>query len=37
MLVDNKKALNEIFKNSEVIITTHCEDEITVQEILEKP
>ena len=36
MLVDNKKALNEIFKNSEVIITTHCEDEITVQENLRK-
>ena len=36
MLVDNEKALNEIFKNSEVIITTHCEDEITVQENLRK-
>ena len=36
MLVDKEKALNEIFKNSEVIITTHCEDEITVQENLRK-
>ena len=26
MLVDNERALHEIFKNSEVIITTHCED-----------
>ena len=27
MLVDKERALNDIFKNSEVIITTHCEDE----------
>tara|TARA_B000000475_G_scaffold63114_1_gene50364 strand:+ start:1287 stop:2624 length:1338 start_codon:yes stop_codon:yes gene_type:complete len=30
MLVDKERALNDIFKNSEVIITTHCEDEQTV-------
>ena len=32
MLVDNERALHEIFKNSEVIITTHCEDEMTIRE-----
>ena len=31
MLVDKERALNDIFKNSEVIITTHCEDELTVR------
>ena len=31
MLVDKEKALNEIFKHSEVIITTHCEDEETIK------
>ena len=31
MLVDNEKALEEIFKNSPVIISTHCEDEATIQ------
>ena len=31
MLVDKEKALNEIFKYSEVIITTHCEDEETIK------
>ena len=36
MLVDNEKALNEIFKNSETIITTHCEDELTIKENLSK-
>ena len=30
MLVDKERALNDIFKNSEVIITTHCEDEQTI-------
>ena len=34
MLVDREKALNDIFKYSEVIITTHCEDEFTIQENL---
>ena len=34
MLVDREKALNEIFKFSEVIITTHCEDELTIQKNL---
>lgn len=27
MLVDNKEALNKIFKDSELLIATHCEDE----------
>ena len=36
MLVDNEKALNEIFKNSKTIITTHCEDELTIKENLSK-
>ena len=31
MLVDKERALNEIFKYSEVIITTHCEDELTIK------
>lgn len=34
MLVNREKALNDIFKHSEVIITTHCEDEFTIQENL---
>ena len=34
MLVDREKALNDIFKFSEVIITTHCEDELTIQKNL---
>ena len=34
MLVDREKALNDIFRYSEVIITTHCEDELTIQENL---
>ena len=34
MLVDREKALNDIFRYSEVIITTHCEDEFTIQENL---
>ena len=34
MLVDREKALNDIFKFSEVIITTHCEDEFTIQQNL---
>ncbi len=36
MLVDREKALNDIFKFSEVIITTHCEDEFTIQKNLKK-
>jgi len=36
MLVDNERALHEIFKNSEVIITTHCEDEMTIRENIAK-
>lgn len=31
MLVDDEKALEEIFKNSPVIISTHCEDEDTIK------
>ncbi len=31
MLVDRDKALRDIFNFSEVIITTHCEDELTIQ------
>lgn len=31
MLVDDEKALEEIFKASPVIISTHCEDEATIQ------
>ncbi len=34
MLVDREKALNDIFKFSEVIITTHCEDELTIHKNL---
>lgn len=36
MLVDREKALNDIFKFSEAIITTHCEDEFTIQKNLKK-
>ena len=36
MLVDNEKALRDVFKNCESIITTHCEDENTIKENLEK-
>ena len=31
MLVDKEAALKDIFKFSEVIITTHCEDELTIR------
>jgi len=31
MLVDKEVALKDIFKFSEVIITTHCEDELTIR------
>jgi dihydroorotase len=34
MLVDDEKALTEIFENSPVIICTHCEDESTIQQNL---
>ena len=36
MLVDNEKALRDVFKNCETIITTHCEDENTIKENLKK-
>ncbi len=36
MLVDNDKALRDVFKNCETIITTHCEDENTIKENLKK-
>ena len=32
MLVDNKTVLEEIFKNSPMLIAVHCEDEQTIQE-----
>mgnify|MGYP001203240952 FL=1 len=31
MLVDNSKTLSQIFKNSPLLIATHCEDEATVK------
>lgn len=31
MLVDNEKTLSQIFKNAELIIATHCEDEVTIR------
>ena len=31
MLVDNSKTLSQIFKNSPLLIATHCEDEATVR------
>lgn len=34
MLVDDEKVLEEIFKNSPVIISAHCEDEGTIQKNL---
>jgi dihydroorotase len=34
MLVDNKETLSQIFKNSPLLIATHCEDEQTVQKNL---
>ncbi|MEO6684116.1 MAG: dihydroorotase, partial [Ginsengibacter sp.] len=32
MLVDNENALNRIFKDSQLLIATHCEDEKIIQE-----
>jgi dihydroorotase len=32
MLVDNKKTLSELFKNSRLLIATHCEDEKTIRQ-----
>lgn len=34
MLVDNERALEQIFANSPTLIATHCEDEATIQENL---
>ncbi|MGO3706594.1 MAG: dihydroorotase [Mesonia hippocampi] len=34
MLVDDEKVLEEIFKNSPVLVVTHCEDEETIQKNL---
>ena len=31
MLVDNKETLSQIFKNSSLLIATHCEDEHTIR------
>lgn len=31
MLVDNEKTLSAIFQNSELLIATHCEDELTIR------
>lgn len=36
MLVDNEKTLENIFKNSPLLIATHCEDEETIKKNLEK-
>lgn len=36
MLVDNQKALEEIFTHSPLIIATHCEDEETIQKNLKE-
>lgn len=36
MLVDDEKALEQIFKKSPVLIATHCEDEATIQKNLEE-
>lgn len=36
MLVDNEVVLENIFKNTELVISTHCEDEATVRENLER-
>ncbi len=32
MLVDNEKTLSHVFKNAELIIATHCEDEATIRQ-----
>ena len=34
MLVDNKETLSQIFKNSSLLVATHCEDEKTIRENL---
>ncbi len=31
MLVDNEKVLSEIFRNTKLLVATHCEDEPTIQ------
>ena len=36
MLVDNETVLEEIFKNTELVISTHCEDEGTIRSNLER-
>jgi len=36
MLVDSESALRNIFKNSEILIATHCEDENTIRDNLKK-
>ena len=36
MLVDNKEILAQIFKNSPLLIATHCEDELTIKNNLSK-
>lgn len=36
MLVDDEKALEQIFKKSPVLIATHCEDEATIKRNLEE-
>ncbi len=36
MLVDDEKALEQIFKKSPVLIATHCEDEATIKKNLEE-
>ena len=36
MLVDNKNILEEIFSKSPMLIAVHCEDEVTIQENIEK-
>jgi dihydroorotase len=36
MLVDNEEVLERIFKNTEMVISAHCEDEQTIRENTEK-
>ena len=36
MLVDDKETLSQIFKNSSLLIATHCEDEQTIKKNLAK-
>lgn len=36
MLVDNEQALENIFSNTQLLIATHCEDEGTIKQNLEK-